>query len=152
MVIFCATVLGPHTSTRALGLCAVALVPVAVLQIVGAIKPLSADRADAPLTIAANAAVLLALAGVMLLILRLVGREPTDEAAPALEPRPAVTTTTPKRVRTLSLSERERDVAQLVAAGLQTKPLPIAWGCRREPSRRTSPTPARRAAAPIAPN
>ena len=120
MVVFCATVLGAPTSARALGLCAIVLVPVAVLQVVGAIEPLDAPRASAPVTILPNVVVLLALTCVMLLIIWLSGRERAAEASrgPELE---VTATNAPRRVRTLYLSERERDVATLVVAGLSNE-------------------------------
>lgn len=120
MVIFCATVLGAGASARALGLSGIALMLVTVLQIAGAIEPLSANREEAPVGVLSDVVVLLALTSVIGLIARLSGRERVVDAPPGLGPEMA-TTNVPKRIRTLYLSERERDVARLVAAGLSNE-------------------------------
>lgn len=120
MVSLCATVLGARASARVLGLCALALVAVAVLQIAGAIEPLRATRASVSVTVLTNVVVLLALASVVLLILWLFGRERVIEAP--REPGLSVAAMNlPRRVRTLYLSEREREVARLVATGLSNE-------------------------------
>lgn len=120
MVIFCATVLGAGASARALGLCGIVLMPVAVLQVAGAIEPLSPTQARTSVGVLINVVVLLALTSVIVLIVRLSGRERVADAPPELGPE-MVTTNVPKRIRTLYLSERERDVARLVAAGLSNE-------------------------------
>jgi len=120
MVVFCATVLGAGASARALGLSAIALMSVAVLQIAGVIEPLGPDRQATPVDVLSDVVVLLALTSVLGLIGWLSGRGRAADASPELGPD-LVTTNVPKRIRTLYLSERERDVARLVAAGLSNE-------------------------------